>query len=300
MVSASSYTTPRTFYKFDAKTGATTPIAALSPKPPVDLSGMEVLREYATSKDGTKVPLNIMWPKGAARDGSVPCLATGYGGYAQAQSPNYMTTYAPLLTRGVCIVTTNLRGGNEFGEEWHRAGMLTNKQNVFDDFAAVLEYLVDNKLTSTNKLAIIGGSNGGLLMGAMIAQHPTAMKAVVSIAGIYDSVRAENSANGEYNVTEFGSVKDKAQFEALFAYSPYHHVAKTRYPAILFTSGDNDPRVPPWHSRKFVAALQAAQTGDAPILLTTSATAGHGIGTAASERINDVAQKLAFVLWQVR
>jgi prolyl oligopeptidase len=171
---------------------------------------------------------------------------------------------------------------------------------VFDDFAATLKFLVDNKYTSTSKLAILGGSNGGLLMGAMITQHPDMMKAVVSLVGIYDSVRAENTTNGEYNVTEFGTVKDKAQFEAIYAYSPYHHVTKTRYPAILMTAGDNDPRVAPWHSRKFTAALQAAQTGDAPILLRTSATAGHGAGTAASERINDRAHMLAFVLWQIK
>jgi len=300
LVAATSYTTPHAFYRADAKTGAITQIAALSPKPPVDLSNLEVTREVATSKDGTKVPFTVLWPKGAARDGSVPCLASGYGGYGASETPAYHATFAPLLARGVCMVKTNLRGGGEFGEDWHRAGMLTKKQNVFDDFAAVLKFLVDNKYTSTNKLAIVGGSNGGLLMGAIVTQHPEMVKAVVSYVGIYDSVRAENSANGEYNVTEFGTVKDKAQFEAIHAYSPYHHVAKTRYPAILMTTGDNDPRVSPWHSRKFTAALQAAQTGDAPILLRTSATAGHGAGTATSERIDDLAQAFAFVLWQIR
>lgn len=300
IVGATSYTTPWAMYRYETKTNKTTVIEALSPKPPVDLSGMEVFREYATSKDGTKVPLNILWPKGAAKDGSTPCMVTGYGGYGMSQGPGYASTWAPLLTRGVCYVQTNLRGGGEFGEEWHQAGMLTKKQNVFDDFAAVLKYVVDQKYTSVNRLGIIGGSNGGLLMGAMLTQHPNMMKAVVTLVGVYDALRSENSANGEYNVTEYGSVKDKAQFDALYAYSPYHHVTKTKYPAILMTAGENDPRVPAWHSRKFYAALQAAQTGDAPILLRTSSTAGHGMGTAASERINDLAQMFAFILWQLK
>jgi prolyl oligopeptidase len=302
LVVATSYTTPRAFYRFDPKTNKTTLIEALSPKPPVDLSGLEAIREHAISKDGTKVPFTILWPKGAKRDGSVPCLAMGYGGYGVSETPAYLTGFAPLLTRGMCIVQTNLRGGSEFGEAWHKAGKLTNKQNVFDDFAAVLTFLVDNKVTSSSKLAILGGSNGGLLMGAMITQHPTLVKAVVSLVGIYDMLRAETSSNGAYNVTEFGSVKDKAQFEALYAYSPYHKVAntRTRYPAILMTAGENDTRVPAWHSRKFTAALQAAQTGDAPILLRTSATAGHGAGTAVTEYINDLTQMTAFILWQLR
>ncbi len=300
LVGATSYTTAFAWYAYDAKTNKTTKIDAVSPKPPVDLSGLEVVRETATSKDGTKVPFTVLWPKAAPRDGSVPCVATGYGGYGISQSPGYVATFAPVLTRGVCVVETNLRGGGEFGEAWHQAGAKTNKQNVFDDFAAVLKALVDAKYTSPQKLVILGGSNGGLLMGATVTQHPEMMKAVVSLVGVYDMVRSERSTNGEFNVTEYGTVKDKAQFEALYAYSPYHHVKKTKYPAILMTAGLNDPRVPPWHSRKFTAALQAAQTGDAPILLRTSATAGHGMGTAMSERINDLAQMLAFILWQVK
>ena len=301
IVGAQSYTTPYGWYAFDAKANTTTKIDALSPKPPVDLSSLEVMRETATSKDGTKVPFTVLWPKGAARDGSVPCVATGYGGYGLSETPAYLMNWAPLLLRGICVVETNLRGGGEFGEEWHRAGALLDKQNVFDDFAAVLKTIADMKYTSPQKLLILGGSNGGLLMGAMITQHPDLMKAVVSLVGVYDMVRSEHSANGSYNVPEYGTVKDKAQFEAMYAYSPYHHVKKgTKYPAILFTAGENDPRVPPWHSRKFVAALQAAKSGDAPILLRTSATAGHGMGTAMSERINDTAQNFAYILWQIK
>ena len=299
LVDSASYTTPRTFYRVTAK-GAT-PVPAMSPKPPVDLSGIEVIREHATSKDGTQVPLTVLAPRGAPRDGSQRCIATGYGGYGISETPAYPATWAPLLARGVCLVRTNLRGGGEFGEAWHAAGALTNKQNVFDDFAAVLQFLVDRKYTAPERLGILGGSNGGLLMGAMITQHPQKMKAVVALVGIFDSVRAERAPNGEFNITEFGTVKDKAQFHAIHAYSPYHRVkAGTRYPAVLLTAGENDPRVPAWHSRKMAAALQAAQAGDAPILLRTSKTAGHGAGTSMSERIGDLAHVMAFFLWQLR
>ena len=299
VVGAGSYTTPFSYYRVTAK--ATKPIDAISPKAPVDLSGLEVIRETATSKDGTKVPYTVVRTRGAPRDGTGRCLAMGYGGYGVNEEPFYPTTFAPMLTRGVCLVFTNLRGGGEFGEEWHRAGALTKKQNVFDDFAAVLRQLVENKYTSRERLAILGGSNGGLLMGAMITQHPDLMKAACVLVGILDSVRAETAPNGQFNIPEFGTVKDKAQFEAIFAYSPYHRVKKgTRYPATLLTAGENDPRVPAWHPRKMTAALQAAQAGDAPILFRTSSTAGHGMGTSTTERINDLAQIMAFVLWQLR
>jgi len=300
LVGSTSFTMPFAWYRFDAKTGAAKIVPAISPKSPVDLSGFEARRELATSKDGTKIPYTVIWPKGAKQDGSTPCIATGYGGYNISQTPYFATWIAPMLTRGFCFVETNLRGGGEFGQAWHRAGMLTAKQNVFDDFAAVLQALIANKYTSTPRLGIIGGSNGGLLMGATFVQHPELMKAVVAEVAIFDSVRAEESTNGEYNVTEFGTVKDEAQFKALLAYSPYHHVAKTSYPAILMTTGDHDPRVPPWHSRKMTARLQAAQTGKAPILLRTSSNAGHGIGSSMSERIDLQTHIFAFLLDQLK
>ncbi|MEO8705585.1 MAG: alpha/beta fold hydrolase [Kofleriaceae bacterium] len=299
LVSASSYTTARTVYRFTPKTGKLVKVEALSPRPPVDLSRFEVRRELATSKDGTKIPFDIVWPRSARRDGSTPCLVTGYGGYNLSQQPYFLAGWAPLLRRGFCYVSVNLRGGGEFGEAWHQAGMLTRKQNVFDDFAAVLAYLVDRHYTQRDKLGIIGGSNGGLLMGALVTQHPELVKAVVSEVGIYDSVRAETSSNGAYNIPEFGSVTDPAQFKALFAYSPYHHVAAARYPAVLMLTGANDARVEPWHSRKMIAALQAAQTGDAPILLRTSANAGHGDGTDVTEAIEQASIISAFFFWQL-
>jgi prolyl oligopeptidase len=298
LLAATSYTTGG-WYRFTAKTGAVDPLPAISQLPPVDLTGYEVHRETATSKDGTAVPLNIVWPKGAAQDGSRPCVVTGYGGFGINESPSFLGTTAVLLSRGVCFVDVNLRGGGEFGEDWHQAGMLTKKQNVFDDFAAALAYLVAQGYTSADRLAITGGSNGGLLMGAMITQHPALVKAVVSTVGIYDMLRVETSANGQFNVTEYGTVADEAQFRAMYAYSPYHHVAAASYPAILMLTGKNDPRVAPWHSRKLTAALQAAQAGDAPILLRTSDTAGHGMGTSTSEYIDQLAHRYAFILDQI-
>lgn len=295
LVSYASYVTPTTWNRFSAKTGALTGLPDFTPHYPVDFSNIEPRRELATSKDGTQVPLNILWPKGAPQDGSVPCVVYGYGGFDISEEPHEWLTFAPLLSRGVCIVDVNLRGGAEFGEAWHHAGMLLNKQNVFDDFAAAMQYVVDKRYTSRERLGIEGGSNGGLLMGAMITQHPDLMKAVVASVGIYDMLRNELTPNGQFNTSEYGSVTDPAQFKALYAYSPYHHVTRTAYPAILMHTGANDGRVAPWHSRKMIAALQAANTGSSPILLHTSDTAGHGIGTNVSERIDLAATQLAFL-----
>jgi prolyl oligopeptidase len=297
---AASYTTPWSYRFFDPARGTLTDLPELAPKPPVDLSAFEVSREMATSKDGTQVPVNIVWPKGAPKDGSTPCVAIGYGGYGVSETPFFPGGFAPLLKRGICLVHVNLRGGGEFGEEWHKAGALTRKQNVFDDFAAALQYVIAQKYTSTPKLAILGGSNGGLLMGAMITQHPDLVHAVVSMVGIYDMLRVERSPNGAYNVTEFGTVADPDQFKALYAYSPYHHVAPAKYPAILMTTGANDPRVSPWQSRKMIAALQAAQQADAPILLRTSDKAGHGIGSSMTEEIELFAHFEAFLFAQLK
>jgi prolyl oligopeptidase len=300
LVWSESYVVPGAWYRLATATGKLAAIDAVSPKPPVSLEGFEVHREMATSADGTKVPLNIVWKTGAPRDGSVPCVVTGYGGYGVSLGPGFAGGGHPVLSRGVCFVVVNLRGGGEFGEAWHQAGMLTKKQNVFDDFAAALDYLHAQKYTSPERTVIQGGSNGGLLMGAMLTQHPEKMKAVVSSVGIYDMVRVENSPNGMFNTTEFGTVKDQGQFRALISYSPYHRVVKgTKFPATLMTTGANDPRVSPWQSRKMVAAMQAAQGGDAPILLRTSNSSGHGQGMAMSERIEQNAHVSAFVLWQL-
>jgi prolyl oligopeptidase len=298
LFTASSYTQPATVYQFRAASGETVKLPLTSP-PVVDLSDVTVVREFATSKDGTKVPVNILMPKGAKRDGTNPCLTTGYGGYGLNREPGFRPELRVLFDHGFVVAVVNLRGGGEYGEEWHRAGMLTKKQNVFDDFAAALQYLIDRKYTSPDKLAIEGGSNGGLLMGAMLTQHPDLMKCVVSHVGIYDMLRVELSPNGAFNIPEFGSVKDPAQFKALYAYSPYHNVKDgTKYPAVLFLTGANDPRVDPMQSRKMTARLQAAYPGGV-VLLRTSASSGHGLGTALSERIEETTDVDAFLFDQL-
>jgi prolyl oligopeptidase len=295
----SSYVEPLGLYLFQAKTGTTT-LTRLATPPTVRFDDIEVVREFATSKDGTKVPVNILLPRGARRDGSNACIVNGYGGYGINIEPAFMPQLRVLFDHGIIFAVANLRGGGEYGDAWHQAGNLTRKQNVFDDFAAVLRYLIDKKYTSTGRLGIEGGSNGGLLMGATLTQHPDLMKVVVSYVGIYDMLRVELSPNGSFNVPEFGSVKDPEQFKALAAYSPYHNVRNgVNYPAILFVTGANDPRVDPMQSRKMTARLQAASSSGAPILLRTSDTAGHGMGTALSERIQELADVYAFLFNQL-
>jgi len=266
----------------------------------VSFSDIEVTREFATSKDGSKIPLNILFRKGMKRDGQNPTVLYGYGGYGISLSPNFEFTRRLWFDRGGVYVVANIRGGGEFGEDWHKAGNLTKKQNVFDDFAAAAEYLIKENYTRPEKLAMQGGSNGGLLMGAMITQHPDLMRAVVSQVGIYDMLRVELAPNGAFNVTEFGTVKDPEQFKALYAYSPYHHVADgTKYPSILMMTGANDGRVAPYHSRKMIARLDEANKSGNPILLRTSSSAGHGIGTALGERIKQLADIYAFLFAQL-
>lgn len=292
---AQSYTEPAAWFHC-AKENTEPVKTALRNTSPVSFADIEVTREFATSKDGTKIPLNIIFRKGMKRDGQNPTLLYGYGGYGISMSPNFDFTRRLWFDRGGVYVVANIRGGGEFGEDWHKAGNLTKKQNVFDDFAAAAEYLIKEKYTRPEKLAIQGGSNGGLLMGAMITQRPDLMRAVVSQVGIYDMLRVELAPNGAFNVTEFGTVKNPDQFKALYAYSPYHHVVDgTKYPSILMMTGANDGRVAPYHSRKMVARLDEANKSENPILLRTSSSAGHGIGTALNERIKQLADIYAFL-----
>jgi len=298
LVNTETYLNPPAWVRLDGDSGKATP-TALREKGAADFSDCEVIREFATSKDGTRVPLNIIRRKGTKLDGNNPTVLYGYGGYSINLDPSYGLSLRPLLDRGVVYVYANLRGGGEFGEAWHRAGMLTKKQNVFDDFEAAARWLIDNRYTNPARLAIEGGSNGGLLMGAALTQHPDLFRAVVSHVGIYDMLRVELQPNGAFNTTEFGTVKEADQFRALYAYSPYHHVRDgTGYPAVLFLTGANDPRVDPSHSRKMTARLQASGT-KRPVLLRTTSAAGHGIGTALSERIAQQADVVAFLFDQL-
>jgi prolyl oligopeptidase len=267
---------------------------------PVDFDDIEVVREFATSKDGTQVPLNILHKKGLKRDGRNPTLLYGYGGYGVSLTPAFDSTRRIWFDAGGVYAVANLRGGGEYGEQWHKAGNLTHKQHVFDDFIAAAEHLIKRRYTNPSKLAAEGASNGGLLMGAFLTQRPDLARAVVARVGIHDMLRVELDANGQFNITEFGTVKDPEQFKALYAYSPFHHVRDgVKYPAVLLTTGENDGRVNPAQSRKMAARLQAATGSDRPILFRSTASAGHGIGTALKERIAEQADTLAFLFDQL-
>jgi prolyl oligopeptidase len=298
LFAAGSFVEPFNDYLYRAGRGETVKLPLSSP-PVVEFGDVTVTREFATSKDGTKVPVTVLVPKGAKLDGSNPCLVTGYGGYAVSITPGARPAWRVLFDHGFVVAVANLRGGGEFGDAWHTAGNLTNKQNVFDDFAAVLKHMIDRKYTSPARLAIEGGSNGGLLMGATLTQHPELIRCVISHVGIYDMLRSELSPNGAFNIPEFGTVKDEKQFRALYAYSPYHRVRDgTKYPPVLFLTGANDPRVDPMQSRKMTARLQAANP-DGVVLLRTTASAGHGLGTSLSERIEEAVDVYAFLLSQL-
>ncbi len=263
---------------------------------PADFSDVEVVREFAVSKDGTRVPMNIIRRKGTKLNGNNPTILYGYGGYGISQTPGYTRILSVWLDHGGVYVIANIRGGGEFGEKWHKAGNLTNKQNVFDDFAACAQYLIDTGYTNPSKLAIRGGSNGGLLVGATMMQHPDLFRAVVCHKGVLDMLRVELDPNGEFNITEFGTVKDPEHFRALHAYSPYHNVVDgTHYPDVLITADENDGRVNPSNSRKMVARLQAATSSKGYVLLRMSSGSGHGIGSALSQRIALYADTYAFL-----
>jgi prolyl oligopeptidase len=299
LFASTSYTSPPAWYRYDPA-GDRTEKTSLATTSPADLSDAEVRREWATSKDGTRVPYTVVMRRGTPLDGSAPLVATGYGGYGNSLEPGFDPTLRIWLDRGGVYVVANVRGGGELGREWHEQGRLARKQNVFDDFEAVLRQLVARGYTRPERLAIEGGSNGGILMGAILTQHPDLVRAVVSHVGVYDMIRSELSPNGEFNVPEFGTVKDPGQFRAMYAYSPYHRVRPgTRYPALFLLTGANDPRVDPMHSRKLLAAVQAATASDRPVLLRASFDTGHGVDTRLDERIEREADVYAFLLWEL-
>jgi prolyl oligopeptidase len=295
---SSSYLYPDSWSRYDPTKKAVARTALCSSSP-ADFSDCEVLRDFAASRDGTRVPINIIRQKSTKLDGTNPVLLYGYGGYGVSMSPFFWPRLRVWLDLGGVVAIANLRGGGEYGEEWHKAGNLTKKQNVFDDFIACAEHLVRTQYTTPQRLCIEGGSNGGLLMGAVLTQRPDLFRAVVSHVGIYDMLRVELDPNGAFNVTEFGTVTNPQHFEALYDYSPYHHVKQgISYPAILFTAGENDGRVLAYHSRKMTALLQSASSSGKPILLRTN-SAGHGIGTALDEQIAEMADVFAFLVSQL-
>ncbi|HEU6455000.1 MAG TPA: prolyl oligopeptidase family serine peptidase, partial [Roseateles sp.] len=300
LVGVKTYLEPAQFLRVDGASGKTS-TTSLRQTSPVSFDDVEVVREFATSRDGARIPLNIVRRKDLKRDGTAPLLLNGYGGYNVSMTPRFLGAATRMwLDAGGVFVVANLRGGGEFGETWHAQGALTHKQNVFDDFAAAGRYLVEQGYTSPARMAAIGGSNGGLLMGATLTQHPELFRAVVSTVGIYDMLRVELDPNGAFNVTEYGSVNNPEQLQALYAYSPYHHVQDgAKYPAVFMATGETDGRVNPMHSRKMVARLQAATGSGRPVLLSINAHAGHGIGSSLSIRVNQTADIYSFLFDQL-
>jgi len=298
LFASSSFISPRSWSRYDPVKNKAMRTALYSTSP-ADFSDCEVIRDFAISRDGTRVPINIIRRKDTKLDGNNPVLLYGYGGYGVSLSPTFIPRFRVWLDQGGVAVFANLRGGGEYGEEWHKAGNLTNKQNVFDDFIACAEHLIKTKYTSPQKLCIQGGSNGGLLMGAVLTQRPDLFRAVIAQVGIYDMLRVELDPNGAFNVTEFGTVSNPQHFEALYDYSPYHRVKNgIQYPSILLTAGENDGRVLAYHSRKMAATLQSASSSSNPILLRTN-TSGHGIGTALDEQVAEMTDIFSFLVSQI-
>lgn len=297
---AQSYLAPPAWFRYNLASGKAAR-TALFRTSPADFSDAEVTREWAVSRDGTKVPMTILRLKSTRLDGDNPTLVWGYGGYGVCESPTFSARHRVWLDQGGVFVCANIRGGGEFGDDWHKQGNLANKQNVFDDYAACCKRLIELGYTKPDRLALQGGSNGGLLMGAIVTQHPGLARAVVSGVGIYDMLRVELTPNGAFNVPEFGTVKDPALFKALHAYSPYHRVRSgVKYPAVLLTTGKNDPRVDPWHSRKMAAELQASTASGLPVLLRTDANAGHGVGSSLGQRIELLVDVYSFLFHELR
>jgi len=288
---------PTSVFSYDIASKAQTPFEAATP--PVDVSQYETKQLFATSKDGTRVPLFLTARKGLALDGSHPTMLYGYGGFSISTLPAYRSDVPAWLELGGIWVTVNMRGGAEYGEAWHKAGNFEKKQNVFDDFIAAAEYLVKQKYTSPARLGIMGGSNGGLLVGAVEEQRPDLFAVALPAVGVMDMLRYDKFTGGRAWVTEYGSSSDKAQFAYLMKYSPVQNVKPgTCYPATLVTTADHDDRVVPSHSFKFTAAMQAAQGCDRPVLIRVETQASHGY-RPTDKRIAELADEWAFAAAQM-
>jgi len=296
-----SFTQPTQTFKTSIKSGKSELFAKVDL--PIDTSRFEVQQVFYPSKDGTRVSMFIVAQKGLVKDGSHPTLLYGYGGFNQNMTPAFSSSIAVWLERGGVYAMPNLRGGGEYGEAWHRDGMLDKKQNVFDDFIAAAEYLIGEKYTSSDRLGIRGGSNGGLLVGAVMTQRPELFRAVICAVPLLDMVRYHLFGSGRTWIPEYGSAEEAADFKTLFAYSPYHHVTPgVRYPALLMLGADSDDRVDPMHARKFIALVQAANEGveDAhPALFRLEKNAGHGGADLVKQNVQSYADQYAFLAWQL-
>ena len=290
-----SYTTPTTIYRYDVATGRSDVFR--QPKVDFDPADYETRQVFYASKDGTRVPMFLSHRKGLKHDGSNPTLLYGYGGFNITITPGFSPSNLVWMEQGGVLAVPNLRGGGEYGEEWHQAGAKHNKQNVFDDFIAAAEWLIENKVTSTPKLAIEGRSNGGLLVGACMTQRPELFGAAVPGVGVLDMLRFHKFTIGWAWADEYGSADDAGAFETLYAYSPLHNLKPgTCYPPTLIVTADHDDRVVPAHSFKFAAALQAAQGCDNPVLIRIETKAGHGAGKPTAKQIEEAADKWAFLV----
>jgi prolyl oligopeptidase len=296
-----SFTFPTTIYKYDIEKNTSEVFRA----PKVDFNPEDYVTEqiFYTSKDGTKVPMFLTYKKGMKKDGKNPTLLYGYGGFNITLNPGFSVMRIPFLERGGIYVMANLRGGNEYGEEWHLAGTKLQKQNVFDDFIAAAEYLIDNQYTSPEYLAINGGSNGGLLVGAVTNQRPDLFRVAVPQVGVMDMLRYHLFTIGWNWASDYGTSEDSEEmFKALYAYSPLHNIksgADVHYPAIMVTTADHDDRVVPAHSFKYAATLQAAETGDEPKIIRIDSKAGHGGGKPMAKVIEEQADIYAFILYNM-
>jgi prolyl oligopeptidase len=292
--SFSSYTVPGAIYRYD--TAKDTSELYRTPKVDFDGSQYETKQVFYKSKDGTKIPMFITHKKGLKLDGTNPTLLYGYGGFNIPLTPGFSPVNVPWLEMGGVYAVANLRGGGEYGHDWHQAGVKLKKQNVFDDFISAAEYLIESKYTTNKKLAIQGGSNGGLLVGAVITQRPDLFGAALPAVGVLDMLRFEKFTIGWAWASDYGSVKNADEFKALLAYSPYHNAKPgTCFPPTLITTGDHDDRVYPAHSFKFAAALQHAQSCDTPVLIRIETRAGHGAGKSTQQRIEEAADVWGFV-----
>ena len=293
-----SYVNPATIYKMDLATGKTAVYKESKVAfKPADFESKQV---FYTSKDGTKIPMLITYKKGIELNGKNPCLLYGYGGFSASITPYFSTSNIILLENGGIYAVSNIRGGGEYGEDWHNAGVKTKKQNVFDDFMAAAQYLVNNKYTSRDMLAIEGGSNGGLLVGACITQKPDMCKVAFPAVGVMDMLRYNQFTAGAGWSYDYGTAQDsKEMFEYLYRYSPLHNIKQVAYPATMITTADHDDRVVPAHSFKFAATMQANQQGTNPVLIRIETMGGHGAGRSTQQILQEQADKWSFMFYNI-
>ena len=298
--SYTSFNTPSVVYKYDIENNVSTEYSRSLIK--FDSENYITEQVFFESKDGTKIPMFLTYKKGTKLNGKNPTLLYGYGGFNASMKPRFSVSRVPLLENGAILAVVNLRGGGEYGEKWHKDGTLMQKQNVFDDCIAAADYLIANKYTSPKYLALQGGSNGGLLVGAVINQRPELFAVGLPAVGVMDMLRYQHFTIGRYWATNYGTSEDsKEMFEYLYGYSPLHNIKEgVEYPAMFVTTGDHDDRVVPAHSFKYIATLQQKQAGDKPVMIRIETQAGHGAGKPTSKIIDEIVDEWAFMFYNMK